>query len=463
VGGNVYFLNPYGLVVGTQGVLNVGGLTVVTPPPVFTQQFFSDPSTSISRVLSGDTGVHSEGIIDIRGEINSTHGIALNAGEVVATGHLAVDITKSPVFDDLVNPGDLEIGDEIRITNGSVEIVAVGDITNSAEISTYGHDDIDAGDITIEAGGNIVLGSTSAIVAAGQGANSSGGDVTVSAAGSITAAEGSVVDARGGVADSFGGSIRLAAAERIEAAGEVYGGSSYVLPAEPEDIPERSGAISLTAPEISVSGIINAGSDDFGISSGDVFLTAERPDGGVASIRLDGAEVTGHSISAKAVSTVSDDSAAGIVQRSAAATIDIMSSDSDRYTWLMADRDISILAESNVSLTISPDTESDDSYDAAYAISGVDSTSRVHIGGYSFIEAVGDLEVGAKNTVAITSSATAVPDANGDDYVGGSVAVNKLTTLTEALISGDAEIYASSVAVTAVPPTAPASASVVTM
>jgi filamentous hemagglutinin family protein len=449
VGGNVYFLNPYGLVVGTQGVLNVGGLTVVTPPPVFMQQFFRDPSTSVSRVLSGDTGVHSEGIIEIRGEINSTHGIALNAGEVVATGHLAVDITKSPVFDDLVNPGDLEIGDEIRITNGSIEIVAVGDITNSAEISTYGHDDIDAGDITIEAGGSIVLGSTSAIVAAGQGANSSGGDVTVSAAGSITAAEGSVVDARGGVADSFGGNIRLVAAERIEAAGEVYGGSSYVLPAEPEDIPERSGAISLTAPEITVSGIINAGSDDFGISSGDVFLTAERPDGGVASIRLDGAEVTGHSISAKAVSTVSDDSAAGIVQRSAAATIDIMSSDSDRYTWLMADRDISILAESNVSLTISPDTESDDSYDAAYAISGVDSTSRVHIGGYSFIEAVGDLEVGAKNTVAITSSATAVPDANGDDYVGGSVAVNKLTTLTEALISGDAEIYASSVAVTA--------------
>ena len=45
IGGNVWFANPHGFVVGAGGVVNVGSLTVTTPNQQFVDGFFSAPGS----------------------------------------------------------------------------------------------------------------------------------------------------------------------------------------------------------------------------------------------------------------------------------------------------------------------------------------------------------------------------------------------------------------------------------
>ena len=55
IGGNVWFANPNGFLVGASGVVNVGSLTVTTPTPAFVDGFFSSPGTpnqaSVTQLL----------------------------------------------------------------------------------------------------------------------------------------------------------------------------------------------------------------------------------------------------------------------------------------------------------------------------------------------------------------------------------------------------------------------------
>src|SRR5450830_443377 len=61
IGGNVWFVNPYGLIVGASGTVNVGSLNVVTPAPQFVDNFFMSSGVanpeSVSSLLSGTTPV----------------------------------------------------------------------------------------------------------------------------------------------------------------------------------------------------------------------------------------------------------------------------------------------------------------------------------------------------------------------------------------------------------------------
>ena len=52
VGGNVFFLNPHGLVVGAEGVINVGSLTAITPTKEFLESIVSPSGTVSSAAIS---------------------------------------------------------------------------------------------------------------------------------------------------------------------------------------------------------------------------------------------------------------------------------------------------------------------------------------------------------------------------------------------------------------------------
>ncbi|HHW09619.1 MAG TPA: leukotoxin LktA family filamentous adhesin [Firmicutes bacterium] len=420
IGGNVYFLNPYGMIVGEKGRLNVGQLTVITPPPTFMEQFFTDLDNSVNRVLSGDAEIDDAGEIRIEGEINATQGLTLLAGQVTNTGRLVVDVTQSPDFADLVNLDGLESGNEIRISNGNIEIVATGDVTNSGEILTTvkGNTDLDAGDITIDAGGRIVIEKAG------------------------------VIDARGGMENSSGGDVRLSAEERVEHAGQIYTGSEQKDAQGPAADP--SGTVSLLAPEIYISGLINAGTHEDGISSGDVYITARRDSGGTARIRLDGAEVFGRDIFIAAGSSLVDNEATGLVRPEVTASIEMYSkAHPDRFTLIQAGRDVGLLAEARVELEVGAAVESGDTYDAGYAAVDVDSTSRIQLLEMAGIIAGGDVEIEARNTVNISTTVNPAAQGAEGDYIGGSVAVNRVTTRTEALINSGMPLEVSSLSVKA--------------
>ena len=71
IGGNVWFANPHGFIVGASGVVNVGSLTVTTPTQKFVNDFFTAPGSpdqaSVTQLLSGTAPRNSAGLISIMG------------------------------------------------------------------------------------------------------------------------------------------------------------------------------------------------------------------------------------------------------------------------------------------------------------------------------------------------------------------------------------------------------------
>ena len=72
VGGNVFLVNPNGVVVGESGVINVGKLTTITPTKDFTDHFFDgnkNPNPdSVNALMGGTAPINHEGIIEINGK-----------------------------------------------------------------------------------------------------------------------------------------------------------------------------------------------------------------------------------------------------------------------------------------------------------------------------------------------------------------------------------------------------------
>ena len=81
VGGNLYFISPYGMVVGSSGVINAGSLTVMGVTDTFATA--SDAAAAInSNAKMWDYS--SNAPITIQGRINTATGIDLRTGNTVA-------------------------------------------------------------------------------------------------------------------------------------------------------------------------------------------------------------------------------------------------------------------------------------------------------------------------------------------------------------------------------------------
>lgn len=88
IGGNVYFLNPYGVMVGSTGVINVGSLTLLTPTESFMDTFFisdGEPREDAVKAvlgLEGSVPISASGLIKVQGKINAIGDITLSGGSV---------------------------------------------------------------------------------------------------------------------------------------------------------------------------------------------------------------------------------------------------------------------------------------------------------------------------------------------------------------------------------------------
>lgn len=127
IGGNVFFLNPHGFILGTEGVLNVGSLTMLTPTADFVDNFFagSEPQTaSVTQVLEGKVPISGSGLITVQGKINALSDIRLAGGKVAQSGEITAGsriLTGSVDFGDLVNLDGLEItAQEITVSDGAL-------------------------------------------------------------------------------------------------------------------------------------------------------------------------------------------------------------------------------------------------------------------------------------------------------------------------------------------------------
>ena len=106
VGGNLYFISPSGMVVGSSGVINAGSLTVMGVTDTFATA--SDAAAAInSNAKMWDYS--SNAPITIQGRINTATGIDLRTGNTVAIEKAAGNNIPNPylrtgvVFYDIVN------------------------------------------------------------------------------------------------------------------------------------------------------------------------------------------------------------------------------------------------------------------------------------------------------------------------------------------------------------------------
>ena len=86
IGGDVFFMNPHGIIVGESGTLNVGSLSASTPTPEFMDNMI-DPAGNISdkftqKALDGSVPLTDSGLIRVDGSINAAEDIEAQAGEV---------------------------------------------------------------------------------------------------------------------------------------------------------------------------------------------------------------------------------------------------------------------------------------------------------------------------------------------------------------------------------------------
>ncbi|HNH35909.1 MAG TPA: leukotoxin LktA family filamentous adhesin, partial [Rhodocyclaceae bacterium] len=225
IGGNVWFANAHGFVVGKTGVVNVGSLTVTTPTQRFVDEFFRAPGVpdegSVSLLLGGKAPRNPDGRVTVEGRVNAEGRITLHGGLIDVAGVLysgARFAGRAPDFTDVVNANGLAAGTTVVVREGRIEIVADGDVSLSGVVAAPGGPGVRGGDISVQAGGNVDLASGAMVLAWGSGKRSAGGTVNIHAAGDAVIRTGALVDASAGDSGD-GGAIEFSAARRVELAG----------------------------------------------------------------------------------------------------------------------------------------------------------------------------------------------------------------------------------------------------
>ena len=224
IGGNVFFLNPHGIVVGSEGVLNAGSLSLSTPTPAFIDSVISPVglvnTNAVNQLLSGNIPLSATGLISVKGRINALSEADLSAGRVFvdASGQILVGAQARVAIADLVNLDGVASAAELVVDNGVVKIVAAKDIQIAGLVSVDGVNGVDAGTIDLQAAGDIDLLSGADISADGQGLASSGGRVISYAMADSTLENGAAVTANSGVTGD-GGFVEFSAKDTVNLLG----------------------------------------------------------------------------------------------------------------------------------------------------------------------------------------------------------------------------------------------------
>ncbi len=215
IGGNVYFADPYGFIVGKGGSVNVGSLTVTTPTNAFVEELIGPggaiSDSHVARLMSGTFPISPNGEIRIDGRINAANGVRL-IGHTIAVNGGSEDFTatqrQARTFAATVNASGLETAGGIVVENGEIEIVAAGSARLSGRL-TARKAGPKAARITVTSGADIVIAGTAVVNARGGGTEFDGGDIVFKAGTDLNAGGGAFFSAAAGAEGGNGGFIEL--------------------------------------------------------------------------------------------------------------------------------------------------------------------------------------------------------------------------------------------------------------
>lgn len=246
IGGNVYFADPYGFVVGKSGTVNVGSLNVSTPSKEFTEGIIGPQGQinggAVSNLMNGSFPISPDGNIRILGRINAEDGVRLTGQNVVIGGagmnqRERVNADHAVKFAASVNSKGLHSASAISVRNGSIHIGAVNNATISGRLSARSRTTTPS-TITVDAGKNITLGKTASLNTAGKTGDA--GNITLKTQGDLTVKSGARIDASS--AKGNGGIVDLSADGKFDIGDKVQinlaapNGTHGTLVLDPVDI-----------------------------------------------------------------------------------------------------------------------------------------------------------------------------------------------------------------------------------
>ncbi|MET0320104.1 MAG: leukotoxin LktA family filamentous adhesin, partial [Duganella sp.] len=219
IGGNVIFADPFGMIVGSAGVLNVGSLTVTTPTRKAIDGVIGSDGTidalSVSALLNGTAAASGLGVIRIDGVVNARDVIRLQGTDVSVNGAVraGADVAHQAAFLGAVNADAIAGGAALVDHAGVIEIVASNDVAIAGRVAVDGHNSA-AGQINAHAGHDVVVAAGANVTARGQGAQADGGRIVLFGANDATLGQGAVLDASAG-ASGNGGFVELSATNQV--------------------------------------------------------------------------------------------------------------------------------------------------------------------------------------------------------------------------------------------------------
>ncbi|MBT9455580.1 MAG: leukotoxin LktA family filamentous adhesin [Burkholderiaceae bacterium] len=162
IGGNVYFFNSAGFVVGASGVLNAGSLTLAAPTPLFMNQLIDVQGNigdgAVLQALTGTYPLSPGGLVRVQGRLNAADAISLAAGQLTAEGgsRIAAGPGGAAAFASLVNVSGLDSAAGVSTAGGRIRLLGSADIALAGEV--YGALSPSGGAaVTAQAGGKISL------------------------------------------------------------------------------------------------------------------------------------------------------------------------------------------------------------------------------------------------------------------------------------------------------------------
>ena len=462
LGGDVVFASSAGFIVGENGIVNVGSLSVKTPDDSLMNALLANGEpvdAQVSNLLNNSFSVSSSGLVRIQGKINAASGVDIHAhsievdeNAIMISGNAAAatGVSNYGVNDDYtaVNVDDLTIPTELKVDGGTIVLKASSTAENAINLS---------GDLYADGGFTITASkinvSSGATLDARDGSDlSSSGSIAFQAYGSSTT--GLTLDGGNNkvLLQSSAVSVPESNTAGINLIGDVTADGSVVITAD--KVQTNSGSLldvaeslTVTAASLaSVSGTFAAESGiiikskDIDLNSGsvldtrnasdsvrgDVTLTASvDEDAGLGTVNaatnidFDGqvyaANLTAKAES-KAASSIKEEpgAALGSVVGGAFAGASFYLMEADAEATVNVNSTAHINASGNVTLSTESHAISDASaitlgnalpgaVAAIYATS--DATSTTHVKSGATVEAGGQLEVTAHNESYVSATA----------------------------------------------------------
>ncbi|WP_164730655.1 leukotoxin LktA family filamentous adhesin [Pelagibacterium montanilacus] len=487
IGGNVFFSSSQGFILGANGVVNVGALTVNTPTSEFLEGVISEDGVidnhAVDLLMTGAIPISNDGIISISGTINARDGITLQGKSVSLHGGSVqldgTEISHREKFDATVNTGGMAEGAALVSHGGSISIVAEGSARVGGTINAGASGSGRGGSVSVRTGGDIVVGEAADISADGAGENGEGGLIEFIAGDTIVAMDEARFSARGaGLGD--GGFVELSGATALiggitvdlgsdagsagtllfdpwdlyigDSVSEssqsddysatpniVTGGANVILQADnsitvlsgglidTRNGTGNAGSITLEAGSITIGdgAQLLASSNGTG-AAGDITLRATRTDGTTAAIIIGSTGGTAPIISGADISFL-----ASSTRQSGIALVDIASATA---SVTVNSGQISATGQFKADATASIDSSLGN---LPLGVITADVDATVRIGGQASISAASAALNASSSATIVIETASLAPDNSAAD---GAVAVSVIASTAEVEVAGSAEL-----------------------